>query len=264
MTLKVISLGAGVQSSALLLMAQEGMFGDIPDYAIFADTQWEPKSVYEHLSYLESISKIPIRRCTLGSLRDASLDAERKFASMPLVTTNQAGKVGRLRRQCTHQYKIRPLYHDLRRVLGLGARERPAPGSVELWMGISMDEAHRMKPAQVQWVVHRWPLIEQRISRADCLAWLDQHGYPEPPKSACMGCPYHDDAMWRTMKMEDPESFADAVDFDERVRNNTRIKDAEVFVYRKAKPLKDVDFRTEEDVGQINLFDQECEGMCGV
>ncbi len=47
--LKVLSLGAGVQSSVMLLMADRGLLGDKPDVAIFADTQWEPKEVYEHL-----------------------------------------------------------------------------------------------------------------------------------------------------------------------------------------------------------------------
>jgi hypothetical protein len=40
---RIISLGAGVQSSAMLLMALEGRFEDMPDCAIFADTQDEPK-----------------------------------------------------------------------------------------------------------------------------------------------------------------------------------------------------------------------------
>lgn len=45
-TPKVLSLGAGVQSTCLLLMAAE----DHPpglDVAIFADTGWEPSRTYE-------------------------------------------------------------------------------------------------------------------------------------------------------------------------------------------------------------------------
>lgn len=38
----VLSLGAGVQSTALALMAVEGRFGAVPDMAVFADTGWEP------------------------------------------------------------------------------------------------------------------------------------------------------------------------------------------------------------------------------
>ena len=51
---KVLSLGAGVQSSCLALMAERGEYGlSKPDFAIFADTGWEPPAVYEHLEWLK-------------------------------------------------------------------------------------------------------------------------------------------------------------------------------------------------------------------
>ena len=40
---RILSLGAGVQSSTMALMADQGAFGDKPDAAIFADTGWEPR-----------------------------------------------------------------------------------------------------------------------------------------------------------------------------------------------------------------------------
>jgi 3'-phosphoadenosine 5'-phosphosulfate sulfotransferase (PAPS reductase)/FAD synthetase len=49
-----LSLGAGVQSTVMALMADRGDFGAIPDVAIFADTGWEPEKVYKHLDWLES------------------------------------------------------------------------------------------------------------------------------------------------------------------------------------------------------------------
>ncbi len=48
-SLTVISLGGGVQSSVMALMASEGAFGRIPGCAIFADTRWEPPSIYTHV-----------------------------------------------------------------------------------------------------------------------------------------------------------------------------------------------------------------------
>lgn len=41
--LKILSLGAGVQSTTLLLLAERGEL-ERPDRAIFADTGWEPPS----------------------------------------------------------------------------------------------------------------------------------------------------------------------------------------------------------------------------
>ena len=62
-TLRILSLGAGVQSSCLALMAQEGLTKHKPDYMIFADTGWEPSFVYEHVEYLKkAITICPFKR----------------------------------------------------------------------------------------------------------------------------------------------------------------------------------------------------------
>lgn len=50
-TMRILNLGAGVQSTTIFLMAHEGELPMI-DYAIFADTQEEPKAVYDHLAWL--------------------------------------------------------------------------------------------------------------------------------------------------------------------------------------------------------------------
>ena len=64
--LTVLSLGAGVQSSTLLLMAEAGEIEPRPDAAIFADTGWEPAAVYQHLDWLETQTSIPIHRVSNG------------------------------------------------------------------------------------------------------------------------------------------------------------------------------------------------------
>lgn len=50
--LHIISLGAGVQSTTLALMAAGGGLTPMPDCAIFADTGEEPSAVYRHLDWL--------------------------------------------------------------------------------------------------------------------------------------------------------------------------------------------------------------------
>ena len=52
--MRILSLGAGVQSSTLALMIERG---DLPmvDAAIFADTKGEPKEVYDRLDWLSLI-----------------------------------------------------------------------------------------------------------------------------------------------------------------------------------------------------------------
>lgn len=274
-----ISLGAGVQSSTMLLMAARGEFdGKIPKLAIFADTGWEPPAVYEHLDWLteEVADVIPVIRVSEGNLRDdlfEALDSGRKWPGVPVHIVGDRG-VGMLGRQCTRAYKLDPIRHELGR-RGYGPKNR-----VEAWQGISVDEVQRMKPSRTKWQVSRFPLIERRLSRHDCLRWFKSN-YPgrELTKSACVGCPYHNTAGWQAIK-RDPALWADAVEVDETMRAHgiqSLEGETETFLHYSRRPLTEVDLSTPEERGQLNLVDaadeaaldpegfgDECEGMCGV
>jgi len=247
----VLSLGAGVQSTTLLLMAREGEL-DL-DVAVFADTQWEPATVYAHLDWLESVSTVPIERVTHGDIRALTVAAARS-ASLPFHMVQPDGAQGMGRRQCSKEYKIYPIRRWLREH---GAR-RGHP--VRLVFGISLDEHQRMRDSGVSYAVHEYPLVERRMTRGDCLLWLEQHGYPRPPKSACIGCPYRRDSEWRNLT---PAEFADAVDFDQAIRGQRGMR-GQQFLHRSCVSLVDVDLRSPQDRGQLEMFDEECEGVCGV
>lgn len=268
--LTVISLGAGVQSSAMALMAAHGEFTPMPDYAIFADTQSEPKHVYEWLDWLETQLPFPILRVTAGNLRDdliASAKTGSRVPNPPVFMKTQAGE-GMLFRYCTTDYKIKPIYQKLRELIGLKPRQRaPKEVVVEQWIGISQDEIQRMKMSRDKWVENRWPLLEKRMSRLHCLEWMRDHGYNElPKKSACTFCPYHDDKTWQEMKQKDPVSWQDAVAVDEAVRSGINNTDEgnTVFLHRSRVPLVEVDFTDAYENQQTFSFMDECEGMCGV
>jgi 3'-phosphoadenosine 5'-phosphosulfate sulfotransferase (PAPS reductase)/FAD synthetase len=132
---RVLSLGGGVQSSAMLLMALEGVFGDRPDFAIFADTQWESRLTYDWLDKLEKeVAPFEIRRVTAGNIREDQINAckpgaDHRAASMPFALANG----GRAHQQCSEEYKIRPFRRYLR---SIGIHY------AEVWIGISTDEAH--------------------------------------------------------------------------------------------------------------------------
>ena len=69
--LTVISLGGGVQSTVMALMAGDGAFGGVPDWAIFADTHWEPPTIYSHLEWLSRRLPFPLHIVDNGrSLRE--------------------------------------------------------------------------------------------------------------------------------------------------------------------------------------------------
>jgi hypothetical protein len=253
--LHILSLGAGVQSTTMALMAAHGEITPMPDLAIFADTQAEPKAVYEHLEWLRSsnVLPFPVEVVTAGDL-GAKVMAE-GYSDVPWHTLSGLG-----RRQCTKAFKLYPIRDKAKEWAGVPAGKAanlPA-GTISMWIGISLDEVIRMKPASVQYINNRWPLIELKMSRNDCLQWMKRHDYPEPPRSACVFCPYRKDHEWRSLPQGDWER---AVEVDAAIRT---LRDVKQYAHRTLKPLSEVDLSTAEDHGQGVLFGDECEGMCGV
>lgn len=255
-----MSLGAGVQSSTLLLMA---VHGEIQiDRAIFADTQWEPRAVYdwlgETLMPIAEKAGIPVDVVTAGNLREDSLSKKGWIMSTPMYVAGTATAApGMLQRKCTNGYKLRPLQ---RRIRALGAT---AKTPVTVLVGISLDEAQRMKPARVQYIRNEWPLVNLRMTRNDCVRWLERHGYQRPPKSACIGCPFRDDRSWRAFKEGGSAEWADAVDYDARSRGLSNAKERrDLYLHRSLVPLPMVDLSTPQDAGQMEMFGGgECDGF---
>ncbi|MFE7046298.1 hypothetical protein ACFU9X_45100, partial [Streptomyces atratus] len=220
---RILSLGAGIQSSTLLALSAEGVLPRV-DYAIFADTGWEPAAVYRHLNRLEKEiaepAGIPVLRVSSGNIRKDALDPEHRFASMPLYILNKDGKPGMTRRQCTGEYKIKPIKRQVRDILGYPYPARVPKGVfVEQWVGISTDEFHRAKDADVQYMHNRHPLIaDMNWSRTDCISYLTSLGLADTPKSSCLGCPFHGNAQWRKIRDESPDEWQDVVEFDAAIR----------------------------------------------
>lgn len=328
--LHILSLGAGVQSTTLALMAAEGEITPLPNCAIFADTGEEPAAVYKHLDWLLTPGRLPfpvhIVRAWEGygkpgikrSLGDEILAATRgeskagSHSRPPFFVANSDGTKGMIRRQCTGDFKIDVIQAKEREILKLKRGQRwPDEIQIVQWIGISTDEVTRMKPITVArrarfcrsckdlnmvkepredrarqgrchfcgdesrgtnfWttaraphptILGRWPLIEKRLARHDCLLWLSRRGYPTPPKSACSFCPFHSDAEWRAIK-QDPAAWTRAVEIDHAIRHGLVSKhlNGALYLHASLKPLEEVDFSSGP---QADMFQNECEGMCGV
>lgn len=268
MTLRVLSLGAGVQSTVLALRGARGEFGPQPDCAIFADTGAEPRAIYDHLDWLETQLPFPVHRVSAGDLYlDLTVGNERgeRFAAIPFHTTRD-DEAGMGRRQCTREYKVEPIVRKIRELLGVERGRRVPKGViVEQWIGISTDEAQRMKDGPQAYIKNRWPLIEARINRGDCLAWFArEHPTRTLAKSACVFCPYMNNENWRRIKA-DPGAWAMALAVDKAIRAPgvvSRHLAGEAFLHRSRAPLAEADLGGAE--GQLDLFNDECDGMCGV
>lgn len=266
--MRVISLGAGVQSTTMALMATRGLITPMPDCAIFADVQAEPAAVYRHLDWLEKQLPFPVHRVTAGSLKQHIVDAVAgsRFAGAPFYANSTSEGGGMLRRQCTREFKLAPLMQKERELLGAQKGENIAQYGVQIeqWIGISLDEVSRMRTSNEKWKTHRYPLVDLRMTRGDCLNWMARNGYPRPPRSACTFCPYHSDAEWRKLRDETPEEWQEVVALDRLIRSGVRGTVDPLYIHRSLKPLDEVDLSTPEDHGQLSLFTNECEGMCGV
>ncbi|MBF6060548.1 hypothetical protein IU500_07120 [Nocardia terpenica] len=335
--LHILSLGAGVQSTTLALMACRGEVlpnGDSMrvDAAIFADTRWEPVHVYQHLDRLTAEldrAGIPLYRVSKGDLRADTLDPRKRFVSVPYYTLapnhtirqpvtapcpnrgcgwrdydaesdplgertpadcadcGNAGYVvtgtierpatrreleGIGRRQCTAEYKLGPINRKVRELLGAAPpdyRRVPRGRVAEQWIGFSTDEVHRVNDRpENRYTRKRYPLLELGMSRKDCQRWLRAAGWPDVARSACIGCPYHGNRQWREMRDHRPREWADAVDFDRRIRQGgTRIGvgrlNGEAFLHRSRLPLElaPIDRVSSREWAdrQIDIFDELAE-----
>lgn len=274
--LKVISLGAGVQSSTLYRLSALGEIARY-DVAIFADTQQEPPHVYAQLDRLERDhgDVIPIVRASAGDLgaaiREGVNSTGGRFASVPFWVKGADGRATPGRRQCTREYKIDVVKREVRRLLGLKPGERAAGRFRVLEaVGISLDEADRAKPSRYSWIKTTWPLLLERpMRREDCIGWHKKHGFSVPGKSACIFCPYTQTREWLRRRREEPEVFAQAVEWDEFIRSTGTMRGmtGQQYVSRLLIPLRELpepeaDEKLADD--QLDLFGNECEGMCGV
>lgn len=266
--IEVLSLGAGVQSSTLALMAARGAVRPMPAAAVFADTQAEPAYVYEWLEWLETQLPFPVHRVTIGSLAEQEFTIRRSRKSGQVYRRSMIPAFGDgggiFPRKCTEEYKIVPLIRCVKALAGLRSPVRTKTIHVRQWMGISTDEASRMKASRVPWIEHVYPLIDAGMSRADCLAWLTERGYPRPARSACIFCPYHSDREWQRLKDEHPAEFHRAVLFERRLHlaaAEDEVARQRPYLHDSRIPLDRVQFNVSR---QLNLFENECEGMCGI
>lgn len=299
----VLSLGAGVQSSTLALMAAKGEI-DRPAFAIFADTKDEPESVYKHLQWLTARLNFPTHTVTRGDLMRENLRIARSRKTgklymkgmIPAYILNRDGSVGLLGRKCTADYKIAPLHARIKNEVGrepmlrwrrrfkaelrewIDARKEKrscdptawatmqADALAIAWIGISDDEWTRAKPSRKPWIRNRWPLLERKLTRADCINWLLKNGFPIPPRSACKKCPFHGDEEWLSLTETE---FQEAVAYEREMQEAASKAETLLgipFLHESCRPLGQINFRALVSSGraQLEMFGSECEGMCGV
>lgn len=276
--MKIISLGVGVQSTALYYMSSMGLI-ERCDYAIFADTGGEKTKTLEYFQYLLDWQKknngIPLYKADYIDLKKDLLNqtnsSNNRFASIPAFTMDQ-GELGMLKRQCTNEYKISQVTKKLREILDLPGKKRLP--KTEIYQGITLDEMHRMKIPQGKWKIHIYPFCgyiafpdgkckrieSQTMTRNDILNWYKEQNLPIPEKSSCVFCPFQSDQNWIRLKNTVPADFEEACKVDEQIRDSSMkgIK-SKIYLHDSLKPLREVNFNE----NQGNLWGN-CTDGCDV
>lgn len=261
--LNIISLGAGVQSTTMALMAAHGEITPMPDCAIFADTGDEKRRTYAHLDTLAAKLPYPLIRVRRSdmSLSESTIAHYRDGGGFD-QTPPFFFPGGILAKHCSKEWKTRVVGKRVREMMGLLPGQRgPREVAVKMWIGISRDEAMRMKPNESPWIENHWPLIDLNMRRSDCERWLARNGHDIPVRSACVYCPYASDDERQDMKEHAlvDDDWERATNFDFAIRDGGNGTYGPLFVSNQLKPLSQIEFGNQGD-----LFTNECEGMCGV
>jgi hypothetical protein len=197
----VLSLGAGVNSTALMVKLVEG--GYPLDFAIFADTGAELPETYEAARMAEAY--LGTRGIPLVTVRSRTT----------LVETLDKRKVipDKWRRWQTRDKKITPIHAYYRSL---------APVHVYEYIGIDMGEKRRAKPTRDPWITKIYPLVAWGMDRAACERAILKAGLPIPHKSSCYFCPFRARDEWEWLYRTHPDLFLDALRIEEASKHFPR------------------------------------------
>jgi hypothetical protein len=200
-----LSFGAGVNSTAAFFL---GGF----DEAVFCDTGSEYPETYEFINKFIAKYKLTIIKPKNGSLYEYSWKYKMVPATFP--------------RWCTVNFKIKPFADYV---------DRPSFKS----LAFSTDEAKRAKLSIENDIEHRFPLLENEISRKKCKEIIKDAGLPIPHRSKCWFCPFQTISEWKKLRMHHPDLFCKAKKLEARNREYRKfIGKKPLYLYGNARPLR--------------------------
>jgi len=202
--LQVLSLGGGVQSTALLLLVKAGRLPR-PDICIHADTGSEMPHTEPIIEYCRELCdelEIPFRiaTATLGKLHEYYLSK----GTVPIIGV----------RSCTMNFKVLPQRRLIREIVGNGKGKLLA----ECWLGITTDESKREIKSELKWIGNKFPLLRLNYSRDMCIQINEKHGLTVL-KSGCFLCPYAGRHHFIKLRRYQPDLFKICIEMEEAYQN---------------------------------------------
>lgn len=254
-----LSFGAGVQSTALLMCSNLGLYG-IPraDVAVFADVGCEPHWVYQQVEAAKGWSEIPIETVRYGNLLEDMLREDASIR-LPVWSTGKDGRAAMFPRQCTDAYKVQPIERYLRQAMGY-SRGQWVRNRAVVMIGISVDEFERARDNRTKWITNSFPLLDANLSRDDCKRIARDLGHEAPLRSACIICPFHGNDYWLALKTHFRSYWDKACEFDDKLRGKPGLT-CPVYLHKSRKPLREVNLH--EDQLSFSWLN-DCGGICGL
>lgn len=267
MSLRSISYGGGVQSTALLVLAAQGridfplfLMANVGDDSEHPDTLAYVREVAMPYAAKHGIELVMLDRIKRDGTKETLWGRLMKDGSrsLPIPVRMSNGAPGN--RSCTADFKIKVIGKELKR---RGAsKDNPAT----IGIGISLDEIHRANARKVD--PHErivYPLVGigedtgLKMTRTDCMRVIRGAGIPVPPKSSCFFCPFHRPTAWADLARETPELFEKSVELEDTLneRRDMLGKD-HVYLTRFGIPLREA---IDTDQELLPLLDQ-AEGSC--
>lgn len=238
------SCGGGRQSVGIAALIVRGDLPK-PDIAVIVDTERENSSTWNYYReiLLPELAAVGVDLIRIPKSRYATVDLYRNDDLLIPAFTTQNGKIAKMPTFCSNEWKQRVVRRYLRDV---GVK------LCDEWLGISINEADRMKDSGLKWLRHVYPLIELDYSVEDCVRITAEMGWPPAKNSSCWMCPNKGRAEWLEMSDSD---FRLAQNFERRIRE----VDPFVYLTRTGQPLTRETIQTAES----STLD-ECSGRCMV
>ena len=246
-----------MQSTALALMSCENARENnkyplvpIYDAIIFCDLGKEPPWVYDQVYFIQSACEgagIPFYVLDTHLYQDYINNfGKSRVVAIPFWSTDENGKKGKMRRNCTLDYKIVHIQKFIRwSLLGYKKGQRVKAediGAHEMHIGFSAEEQQRIFDSRHIMFVNKFPLVEMGLKRKDNYAYIKDVWGLETKASACVFCPFHRNYFFKYLKDNYHEEYETVLEFDdllEKEQPNTKIR-SKLYISRSRKRIKDL------------------------
>lgn len=265
--MKILSCGAGMQSTALALMSAENIKKGIVhplvpvyDAIVFCDLNCEPMWVYDQVNFIASVCRqygIPFYILESYIFEDQAQRIQNgKYIKIPLWTMNR-GKRGKLRRSCTIDYKIEAIQCFVKyELLGYKKYQRMNPadiGAHEMHIGFSSEERSRVFDSQHPMFINKFPLTDMGLERKDNYRYILEEWGLETKASACYICPYHKNHFFAYLRDHCPNEYEEVNDFDRILseKPDDGMVESELYLSYSCKRICEL---TEDDCNDAETF----------